>query len=61
MLMDLISMDFIRLFEVTSKGNQYLLRVICMLPSYIMCISLVDKSADTIMSTYLKRYTAVWR
>ena len=46
-------MDFIGSVGVTSKGNQCALTVICMLTSYVMCIYLADKSADTVVGTSL--------
>ena len=49
-----ILMDLIGPFEMTSRGNQYAVTVNCMLTNYVMCIPLVDKSADTVVSAYLK-------
>ena len=47
-------MDLIGPFEITCRGNQYTLAMICMLTYYIMCVPLVDKSADTVVNVYLK-------
>ena len=47
-------MDMIGSFEMTSRANWYTLTVVCMVTEYIMCLPLADKSADTLVSTYLK-------
>ena len=52
--MDSMSIYLIGLFEMTSRGNQYALTVICMLINYIMSIPLPDKSADTVVSAVFK-------
>ena len=52
--MDFISMDLIGTFETTTRGNQYVLTMIWMLTYYVICVTLTDKSANTIASAYLK-------
>ena len=47
-LSDLISMDLKGPLEITTRGNQYTLTVICMLINYVMCIPLADKPANTV-------------
>ena len=54
--MDFILIDLISLFETTTKGNQYALTVIYMLTNYLTCIPTPDKSTDTWMNSYLKKY-----
>ena len=54
MPMDFISGDLIHPYKVTFRGNQYALTVIGMLTNYIICIFLVDKSADMVVYAYLK-------
>ena len=49
-----ILMDLIGPFEITSRGNQYALTMICRLISYIMHVSLVDKARNTVVNAYLK-------
>ena len=36
------------------KRNQYAFTVIGMLTNYLLCIPLIDKSADTVVSAYVK-------
>ena len=52
--MDFISMDLDGPFEATTKGNQYVLTVICMLTNYIICAPTPYKSADAVVNAYLK-------
>ena len=53
--MDFISMDLIGEFKMGStQGNQYALTVICMLTGYTWCIPIADKSAETIVKSYIK-------
>ena len=53
--MDFISMDLIGEFKMRStQGNRYALTVICMLTGYTWCISIADKSAETIVKSYMK-------
>ena len=47
---DFISMDLISPFEMTARGNQYALTVMCMLTKYVICIPLTDKYVDTVVS-----------
>ena len=54
MPMDFISKDLIGPFEITLRGNQYTLIVICMLANYITCVPLVDRLADIVVRAYLK-------
>ena len=65
MHMDLISMDVIGPFKIISRGNQYKLAVICVLTNYVICVPLVEKSADTVVNTYLKeiyrRFGGSWK
>ena len=53
-LMDFLSLDFIGQLKTTTTGNQSAWTVICMLTNYIMCISIPDKSTDTVVNAYLK-------
>ena len=46
--------DLIGPFEMTSRQNQYALTVVCMLINYVTCVTMTDKSVDTVMSAYLK-------
>ena len=55
MPVDLISMDFIGPFEVTSRENKYALTELCMLTNYVMYIPLADKSVDAAVSAHLKK------
>ena len=43
-------MDLIGPFNVIMKGNEYILTVIYMLTYYIICIPLMNKSTDTVVS-----------
>ena len=52
--MDFISVDLIGPFEIKSRGNQYALTMNCMLTNYVMCLPLVDKSADVVVNTYFR-------
>ena len=54
MLIDFISMDLIAPFETTIRGNQHTLSVIYILMNYVMCVPVVDKSANTVVNTYLR-------
>ena len=40
-------------FNTTHKGNQYVLKVICMLAKYVMCVPVVNKSTSTVANAYL--------
>ena len=52
---DFISMDLIGEFKMGStQGNRYALAVICMLTGYTCCIPIPDKSAETIVKTYIR-------
>ena len=50
---DFISIDLISPFESATKGNQYVLTVIC-ITNYVTCIPIPDKSADIVANIYLK-------
>ena len=53
--MDFISMDLIGEFKMGStQGNRYALTVICMLTGYTWCIPIPDKSAETIVKSYIR-------
>ena len=54
MLMNFISMDLAGPFQITTRGIQYTLILICMLTYYVMNIPLVDTSANTVVNQYLK-------
>ena len=54
MPMYFISIDLIGPFEMTLRGNWYVLTEMFMLTNYVKCIPMADKSAETVMSTYLK-------
>ena len=47
-------MDLIGPSEVTTKGKQYTLTVICMLTNYIICVYLTDLIPNTVVNTYFK-------
>ena len=49
-----ISIDLIGPFETTTRVNQYVLTVTCMLMNYAMCVSVVYKSAFTVVKSYLR-------
>ena len=53
MSMDLIVMDLIGPFEITSKGNQYDWTVVCLLINYIPCILIPNKTGDIFIEEYL--------
>ena len=54
MPMDFISVDLIGTSETISWRNQNVLTVIFMPTNYALCTPLSDKSADTVVNTYVK-------
>ena len=52
--MDFISVDLTSTFKTTTKGNQYASTVVSMLTNYVICIPILDKSADIVVNAYLK-------
>ena len=47
-------MDLIGQLEMTTRGNQYALAIICMLAKFVICTPFTDKSADIIVSTFIR-------
>ena len=47
-------MDLMGPFEVTTRGNQYTLTVMCMLTNYVICVPLTNKSTATILKADLR-------
>ena len=54
MPMDFIAMHLIGLCKITLRENKCVLNMICILTNNVICASLVEKSADTVVNTYLK-------
>ena len=55
--MDVIFIDLIGSLQTSTKGNQYALNVICVLTNYVKCILIPDRSTETVIYTYHKKYT----
>ena len=45
----------------STQGNRYALTVICMLTGYTWCIPIPDKSAETIVKTYIREVYSKYR
>ena len=54
-LVDFISMNLIGPFKMMAWGNQYALTVMYV-DTYVICVHMRDKLADTVVSAYLKRH-----
>ena len=52
--MNFIKMEFIGPFNMTTKDNQYILTVVCILTNFVICVPLTGKSAEKVEGAYLR-------
>ena len=57
--MSFLSMDLLGPYSEMENGNQYMLKVICMLTNYVFMVPIKTKTTKDVINTYLKHVYSI--